>query len=119
MQQWNPVQSNNPSERRPAVLDCCTHRILSSVEAHGDEEVGADYIPEELMEEEFWGYGGEEGDDPPEVSEEELEQLDTQAKEKEINRMLEMPAMVEVEADEVELSGGYVISTKKVMCWKH
>lgn len=32
--------------------------------------------------------------------------------------MLEVPAMVEVEPEEVELSGGYVISTKKVMRWK-
>ena len=91
---------------------------LNAVEAHGDEEVGADYIPEDVMEEEIWGYGGEEGDDPPEVSEEELEHLDTMAKDKEINRMLEMPATVEVEAEEVEVNGAYIISTKEVMCWK-
>ena len=92
---------------------------VNAVEAHGDEEVGVDYIPEDVMEEEMWGYGGEEGDDPPEVSEEELEHLDAMAREKEINRMLEMPAMVEVGAEEVEANGGYIISTKEVMCWKH
>ena len=91
---------------------------VNAVEAHGDEEVGADYIPEDVMEEEVWGCGSEEGDDPPEVSEEELEQLDIMAKDKEINRMLEMPAVVEVDAEEVEINGGYIISTKEVMCWK-
>ena len=67
-------------------------------------------IPEEVIDEEFWGYGA------PEVSEEELAELDAVAKEKEIMRTLEIP-MVEVEPEEVELSG-YVISTE-VMCWKH
>lgn len=52
--------------------------------------------------------------DPPEVSEEELAALDAVAQEKEITRMLDIPAMVEIEPEEVELSGGRVISTKEV-----
>ena len=85
---------------------------------HGDEEVDPDLLPGEI-EEEFYNYGGDEDDDPPEVSEEELERLDKEAKEKEINRMLQIPAMVETNRQEVEDTDGYVISTKEVMCWKH
>lgn len=53
------------------------------------------------------------------MSEEELERLDKEAKEKEINRTLQIPAMIETDQQEVEDTGGYVISAKEVMCWKH
>lgn len=43
---------------------------IESIEAHGDEEAGLEYMPEEINDEPM-GYGGEE-DDPPEVTEEEL-----------------------------------------------
>ena len=33
--------------------------------------------------------------------------------------MLEMPAMIETDRAEIELTEGYIISTKMVMCWKH
>ena len=89
------------------------------VEPHGDEDVDMQLMPEEVLEEQLIGYGGDEGDDPPEVSDEELEVLDKEARNTEIQRMLEMPAMVEVQKSEVEKDEGYIISTKMVMCWKH
>ena len=64
-------------------------------------------------------YGGDEGDDPPEVSAEELEQLDKAARDTEIERMIKMPAMVETDQAEAQQTEGYIISTKVVLCWKH
>ena len=61
-------------------------------------------------------YGGEEGDDPPEVTPGELELLDKEACNTEIQRMLEMPAMIETDRAEVVQTDGYIISTKMVMC---
>ena len=89
------------------------------LEPHGDEEVDMELMPDEVIEEQLMGYGGDEGDDPPEVSEEELGQLDKEACNVEIQRMLEMPAMKEVQQEEVQQNEGYIISTKMVMCWKH
>ena len=74
-------------------------------------------IPDEV-EEEFI-FGGDEDDDPPVVTEERLAELDKQAREKEIQRMMEMPAMIETDEDEVTQTEGYIISTKEVCCWKH
>ena len=53
------------------------------------------------------------------VTEERLAELDKQAREKEIQRMMEMPAMIETDEDEVTQTEGYIISTKEVCCWKH
>lgn len=53
------------------------------------------------------------------MSPEHLQRLDEEAREVELNRMLEIPAMVETDEDEVKNTGGYVISTKEVYCWKH
>ena len=92
---------------------------LNRIEAHGDEEVGIEWIPDELLEEEFIDCAGDENDDPPEVSPEHLQRLDEEARETELNRMLEIPAMVETDENEVKSTGGYVISTKEVYCWKH
>ena len=88
-----------------------------NMEVHGDDEVEWNLIPGEVEEEFF--YGGEEDDDPPVVTEERLAELDRQAREKEIQRMMEMPAMVETDEDEVTKTEGYIISTKQVYCWKH
>ena len=89
------------------------------LEPHGDEDVDMELMPDELVEEQWMEYGGDEGDDPPEVTEDELKQLDKEACNVEIQRMLEMPAMVEVQKADVEKNEGYTISTKMVMCWKH
>ena len=66
---------------------------IQSVEAHGDEEVGQDLIPEEVNEEMFAGYGGNEDEEPPITTEAHLQMLDEQAKKNEVERMLRMPAM--------------------------
>ena len=58
------------------------------VEPHGDEDIDMELMPEDVLEEQLMGYGGEEGDDPPEVTEEELELLDKEARNTEIQRML-------------------------------
>ena len=89
------------------------------VEPHGDEDVDMELVPDELLEEQWMGYEGEEGDDPPEVTDEDLELLDKEAHNTEIQRMLEMPAMLETDRAEVEQTDGYIISAKMVMCWKH
>ena len=89
------------------------------VEPHGDEDVSVELMPEDVIEEQMMGYGGEEGDDPREVTEEELEMLDKEARNTEIQRMLDMPAMVEAQKTEVDQDDGYIISTKMVMGWKH
>ena len=92
---------------------------IEAVEVHGDEEAGLDYMPEDITEEHM-GYGGEEGEDPPEMSEAEIEvQLDEEAKEKEIARMLKLPAMQESKEEDVVKENGYIISTKMVITWKH
>ena len=88
-----------------------------SMEVHGDDEVDWNLIPDEVEEE--FTYGGEEDDDPPVVTEERLAELDKQAREKEIQRMMEMPAMIETDENEVTQTEGYIISTKEVYCWKH
>ena len=84
-----------------------------NVEIHGDEEIDLELIPNEV-EEDFFAYGGEEDEDPPEVTEERLAELDAQAREKEIQRMIEMPAMIESDEEEVTRSEGCIISTKEV-----
>ena len=68
------------------------------VEPHGDEDVDMELMPDEVFEEQQMGYGGEEGDDPPEVTEDELELLDKEACNTEIQRMLEMPAVVKAKS---------------------
>ena len=75
---------------------------IQSIEAHGDEEVGQDMIPEEVNEEMFAGYGGNEDDEPPIATEEHLQLLDEQAKQNEVERMLKMPAMEKASREEVE-----------------
>ena len=45
--------------------------------------------------------GGEEDEDPPVVTEERLAELDAQAREKEIQRMMETPAMIETDENDV------------------
>ena len=92
---------------------------IQSVEAHGDEEVGQDLIPEEVNEEMFAGYGGNEDEEPPITSEEHLQMLDEQAKKNEVERMLKMPAMEKASQEEVGECNGYTISTKFVITWKH
>lgn len=91
---------------------------IEAIEAHGDEEAGLDYMPEEVTEE-LMGYGGDEDDDPPEVSEAELTALDIEAKEKEIERTLKLPAMEESTEEDVTKENGYIISAKMVITWKH
>ena len=76
-------------------------------------------IPEDLSEEFFAGYGGNEDDEPPITSEAHLERLDHEARLNEVSRMIKIPAMVECEPGEVEKEGGYIISTKFVLTWKH
>ena len=78
---------------------------LNRIEAHGDEEVGIEWIPAELLEEEFIDCAGDENDDPPEVSPEHLQRLDEEARETELNRMLKIPAMVETNENEVKTTG--------------
>ena len=89
------------------------------VEPHGDEDVDMELMPEDVIEEQMMAYGGDEGDDPPEVSEDDLERLDRDARNLEIQRMLDVPAMMEAQKAEVEQENGYIISTKMVMRWKH
>ena len=90
-----------------------------AVEPRGDEDVDMQLMPDEILEEQWMSYGGEEGDDPPEVTEEELELLDKEARNTETQRMLELPAMLETDRAEAEQTEGYIISAKMVMCWKH
>ena len=60
---------------------------IDSIETHGNEEAGLEYM-EEITEEieENMCFGGEEDDDPPEVTEDEHMALDEEAKSKEIER---------------------------------
>ena len=88
-----------------------------NMEIHADEEFDLDLIPNEV-EEDLIAYGGEEDEGPPEVTEERLAELDAQAREKGIQRMMEMP-MIESDEDEVTRSEVYIISTKEVYTWKH
>ena len=92
---------------------------IQAIEAHGDEEVGQELIPEEINEELFAGYGGNEDEEPPITSDEHLQLLDEQAKRHEVERMLQMPAMERSNRSEVEECDGYTISTKFVITWKH
>ena len=93
---------------------------VQAIEAHGDEELGTDLIPDEINDELFAGYGGEEDEDPPITSEEHvLQLLDSEARKVEVQRMLDIPAMEESTREEVAECGGYIISTKFVQTWKH
>ena len=92
---------------------------IQAIEAHGDEEMDDNLIPEELTEDLFAGYGGNEDDEPPITTEAHLERLDHEARLNEVNRMINIPAMVECDPGEVEREGGYIISTKFVLTWKH
>ena len=92
---------------------------IQAIEALGDEELGTDLILVEINEELFAGYGGEEDEDPPIMSEEHLQLLDSEARKSEVERMLGIPAMVEATREEVEECSGYIISTKFVQTWKH
>ena len=92
---------------------------IQAIEAHGDEELGTDLIPDEINEELFAGYGGEEDEDPPITSEEHLQVLDSEARKVEVQRMLDIPAMEESTREEVAECGGYIISTKFVQTCKH
>ena len=99
--------------------------IQAVVEVHGDEEAeGVGYIDQELedlmyAEEEQAVFEGGEDDEPPHMSEEELEGLDAEAKKVEVDRMLQMPAMRKATKEEIEAENGYIISTKVVYTWKH
>ena len=87
---------------------------IQAIEAHGDEELGTDLIPDEINEELFAGYGGEEDEDPPITSEEHLQLLDSEARKVEVQRILDIPALEESTREEVAECGGYIISTKFV-----
>ena len=78
-----------------------------------------DLIPDEINEELFARYGGEEDEDPPITFEEHLQLLDSEARKVEVQRMLDIPAMEESTREEVAECGGYIISTKFVQTWKH
>ena len=82
---------------------------IQAIEAHGDEELGTDLIADEINEELFAGYGGEEDEEPPITSEEHLQLLDSEARKVEVQRMLNIPAMEESTREEV----------KFVQTWKH
>ena len=88
-----------------------TNRLagIQAIEAHGDEELGTDLIPDEINEDLFAGYGGEEDEDPPITSAEHLQLLDSEARKVEVQRMLNIPAMEESTREEV----------KFVQTWKH
>ena len=104
---------------------------IKAVEVHGDE----DEINTELLDEEFFedmreeyaeeSYGdeyiieGEDDDKAPEVSPELLERIQRQSKSIEVDRLLEIPVMHQSSSEEVESSGGYIISTKMVYAWRH
>ena len=92
---------------------------IQAIEAHGDEEMNDELVPDALTEEFFAGYGGNEEDEPPITTEAHLERLDHEARLNEVNRMINIPAMVECAPEEVEKEGGYIISTKFVLTWKH
>ena len=53
------------------------------------------------------------------MTDEELELQDAQAREKEIKRMMETPAMIETDEQEVAQTEGYVMGAKEVHCLKH
>ena len=53
---------------------------IQAIEAHGDEEINDELIPEALTEEFFAGYGGNEEDEPPITTEAHLERLDHEAR---------------------------------------
>ena len=104
---------------------------IKAVEVHGDE----DEINTELLDEKFFedmreeyaeeSYGdehimeGEEDDKAPEVSPELLERIQRQSKSIEVDRLLGIPVMHQFSSEEVESSGGYIISTKMVYAWRH
>ena len=90
---------------------------VQAIEAHGDEEMGDEWIPEELTEELL--YAPDEADEPPITSDEHLMLMDKEARENEVSRLKKIPVMEEANEDDVQSSGGYIISTKFVVCWKH
>ena len=90
---------------------------VQSIEAHGDEEMGDEWIPADLTEELL--YTREEADEPPITSDEHLMVMDKEARQNEVSRLKKIPVMEEASEDDVNSSGGYIISTKFVVCWKH
>ena len=53
---------------------------IQAVGAHGDEETENSFILEEINEELFAGYGGEEDDNPPITTDQHLQLLDAEAR---------------------------------------
>ena len=90
---------------------------IQAVEVHGDEEFDYDMVPEETNEE--LQRNEAEDEEPPITTDEHLKMLDQEAKKNEVDRMVSIPVMEEVNAEEVKDKGGYLISTKFVYCWKH
>ena len=90
---------------------------IQAVEVHGDEEFDYAMVPEEVIEELQVDDMGDE--EPPITTDEHLKMLDYEAKNNEVDRMVSIPVMEEVNAEEVKTNGGYLISTKFVYCWKH
>ena len=90
---------------------------VQSIEAHGDEEMGDEWIPEDLTEELL--YATDEADEPHITSDEHLMMMDKEARENEVSRLKKIPVMEEANEDDVQSSGGYIISTKFVVCRKH
>ena len=90
---------------------------IQAVEAHGDEEFDRDMVPEEANEE--LQMDEAEDEEPPITTDEHLKMSDYEVKKNEVDRMVSIPVMEEVNAEEVKNNGGYLISTKFVYCWKH
>ena len=90
---------------------------VQAIEAHGDEEMEDELIPTELTEELL--YTTEEADEPPITSDEHLMVMDKEARENEASRLKKIPVMEEANEEDVQSTGGYIISTKFVTCWKH
>ena len=53
------------------------------------------------------------------TSDEHLKVMDKEARENEVSRLKKIPVMEEASENDVHNSGGYIISTKFVVCWKH
>ena len=61
----------------------------------------------------------EEADEPLITSDEHLKVMDKEARQNEVSRLKKIPVMEEASEEDVHNSGGYIISTKFVVCWKH
>ena len=63
-------------------------------------------------------YANDEADDPPITSDERLQEMDKEAKQREVDRLKKIPATEESTEEDVRSNDGYIISTKFVVCWK-